>query len=312
MTAVPLPAPQTLRLMDRRLLAWYEFGDPEGSPCIYMPGTPESGLAGGCYARAAADAGVRLISVDRPGYGHSDFAPGRTLRSWPADVQQLVEHLSLDRYAVAGESGGGPHAVAVAHALAPSITITVLLAAMGPGHEPWVRRGMRPSNVVFYCLARYVPRLLRLPLVAMRQAHDRPRLAAWFERQAPAADRRLANDREYEVRHHAVPDALRPGTAAAAQELALLARPWDVDLRELSGPVHLWHGSEDNNVPIGVGRALAERIPNATTHFVSGAGHFVGFEQRAEVMQTIAAGSLTLMASAGAVAGREDQSEVGG
>lgn len=310
MTAIALPAPETLRLSDGRLLAWYEFGDRDGAPCIYMPGTPESGLAGGCYAGAAADAGVRLISVDRPGYGHSDFAPGRSLRSWPADVRQLVEHLSLDRYAVAGESGGGPHAIAVAHALSPSITITVLLAAMGPGHEPWVRRGMRPTNVMIYHLARYVPGLLRLPLVAMRHAHDHPHLEAWLERQAPAADRRIADAAEYQIRHQAGPDALRTGTAAAAQELALFAKPWDIDLSDLSGPVHLWHGSEDNNVPIEVGRALAERLPDATTHFVAGAGHFVGFEQRAEVMQTIAAGSLMLATSAWA-AGPEGQGQVG-
>lgn len=305
MTALPLPAPKTMRLRDGRLLAWYEFGDRDGVPCLYMPGTPESGLAGGCYETAARDAGVRLISVDRPGYGHSDFAAGRTLRSWPADVDQLAEHLGLQRYAIAGESGGGPHALAVSHALAPSVTVTVLLAAMGPGTESWVREGMRPSNVMFYFLARYLPGLLRLPLLAMRHAQDRPQLTAWFERQAPAADRRVTQDPDYQVRHQAVPDALRAGTAAAAQELALFARPWEFDLAALSGPVHLWHGSEDTNVPIRVARALAARLPHAATHFVSGAGHSVGFEQRAEVMRTVAAGGPVLITRAvsSAVAG---------
>ena len=63
------PVPCLLRLPDGRELAWYEFGDPEGVPCIYTAGTPESGLAGGCYDAAARRAGVRWISIDKPGYG---------------------------------------------------------------------------------------------------------------------------------------------------------------------------------------------------------------------------------------------------
>jgi pimeloyl-ACP methyl ester carboxylesterase len=299
MMGVPVPAPKTMRLADGRVLAWYEFGDGSGVPCLYMPGTPESGLAGGCYAQAALDAGVRLISVDRPGYGHSDFAPGRSLRGWAADIEQLAGHLGLQRYAVAGESGGGPHAVVVSLALAASVTVTVLIGGMGPGNEPWVRKGMRPTNVIFYYLARYAPGLLRLPLLAMRYALDRPRLTAWLESQAPAADRRIAEDPEYHIRHQAVPDALRAGTAAAAQELALFAKPWHVDLAELTGPIHLWHGSEDNNVPIAIAQALAASLPGAITHFVPGAGHSVGFEHRVEVMQTIAAGSPALTTPAG-------------
>ncbi|MFC3577430.1 alpha/beta fold hydrolase [Streptomyces yaanensis] len=74
---------QTLRLSDGRRLAWYEFGDQAGTPCLYMPGTPEFGLAGGCYGAAADKAGVRWISIDIPGYGHSAPCPRRTLAQWP-------------------------------------------------------------------------------------------------------------------------------------------------------------------------------------------------------------------------------------
>src|SRR6478672_10796406 len=108
---------QSLRLADSRQLAWYEYGDAAGSPCIYTTGTPASGLAGGTYDKAAAEAGVRWISVDKPGYGHSDLQPGRTLLDWPADVRALADHLGLERFAVAGESGGGPFALALAYAL---------------------------------------------------------------------------------------------------------------------------------------------------------------------------------------------------
>lgn len=280
--------PRTMRLSDGRTLAWYEFGDPDGVPCLYIAGTPESGLAGGCYHLAAEKAGVRWISVDKPGYGRSDPCPRRTLAQWAADVEELAAHLGLERYAVTGESGGGPHALAVSHALPASVTLTVLLAAMGPGHEPWVRKGMRPTNVMFYYLARYLPAALRVPLAVMRWALRVPPIAGLMARGGPAADRKAAAHPEYRIRHLAVPDAFRAGTRAAADELRLLARPWGFEPADVTGPVHMWHGDRDVNVPIAVARAMAAALPSCVPHFVPGSAHAVGFEQRAAVMATIA------------------------
>lgn len=101
------PTVHRLKLADGRGLTWYEFGDTEGVPCFYVPGTPESGLAGSCYDAAARRAGVRWISVDKPGYGHSDPLWNRSLLGFAADLGELADHLGLASFVVAGESGGG-------------------------------------------------------------------------------------------------------------------------------------------------------------------------------------------------------------
>jgi len=41
---------------------------------------------------AAADRGVRAITVDRPGMGRSDPQPGHVVGDWPADVVALATH----------------------------------------------------------------------------------------------------------------------------------------------------------------------------------------------------------------------------
>jgi len=45
----------------------------------------------------------------------------------------------------------------------------------------------------------------------------------------------------------AVADALRPGSRATVQELALIKRAWTFPLSEVKTPVHLWHGALDRN-----------------------------------------------------------------
>jgi len=96
----------TVELRDGRALGYATWGPGDGFPVFGFLGTPLSLLAD-LGAEAPDAAGVRLILVDRPGYGASDFQPGRTLLDWPADVAQLADRLGVDRFAVFGMSGAG-------------------------------------------------------------------------------------------------------------------------------------------------------------------------------------------------------------
>jgi pimeloyl-ACP methyl ester carboxylesterase len=53
-------------------------------------------------------------------------------------------------------------------------------------------------------------------------------------------------------------------------------------------PVELWHGTEDQAIPIGASRALAAHLPNATLHECSGEGHFVLLTHAEDVCRAIA------------------------
>jgi len=55
---------------------------------------------------------VRVIAVDRPGYGDSDFEIDRTYLGWARDMDDFTTKLGIDRFVVAGYSSGGPHALA--------------------------------------------------------------------------------------------------------------------------------------------------------------------------------------------------------
>jgi pimeloyl-ACP methyl ester carboxylesterase len=88
-------------------------GNPTGSPVLLVHGGPGSRLLDPDEDATAA-AGVRLLTVDRPGYGGSDARPDPTLLGWADDVQALADRLGLDRFAVVGFSAGGGYALACA------------------------------------------------------------------------------------------------------------------------------------------------------------------------------------------------------
>lgn len=276
----------SLRLRDGRTLAWGEHGDPDGLPVVSLHGTPGSRHQVLVDEAPALARRVRVIAPDRPGYGSSTFHAGRTLRDAADDVEQLADHLGLERFAVAGLSGGGPHALACGRFLAPRATAVAVLSGVGPVHERGSEAGMMPVNRVITRAARRVPAVTRVPFGLM----------AWLGRRSPDAlldrarralvppDAALVERPEVRERFRRDLAEASPTTGrAASQDFALAAHDWGFRLEDLAVPTFLWQGDLDRNVPLAHAERMAALIPGSVLHVVAGGGHFVSVEHLDEV-----------------------------
>ena len=117
---------QTIKLRDGRTLGYAEYGDRNGVPVVFFHGTPGSRLMA-VPAWNDTSLGIRLIAPDRPGLGLSTYLPHRTLLNWPGDVAELADALKLEKFIVAGVSGGGPHSLACAYALPDRVSLRPVL-----------------------------------------------------------------------------------------------------------------------------------------------------------------------------------------
>src|ERR1700674_1036005 len=123
---------RVVQAADGRTLRLEDGGDPRGKPVLMHHGTPGAGLL---YPAAEADArqlGIRLIGYDRPGYGGSSPQPGRTVADCAGDVRAICAALGIDRLAMWGISGGGPHVLACAALLPDLVTAAASLASPAP------------------------------------------------------------------------------------------------------------------------------------------------------------------------------------
>ena len=100
-------ANQQIKLRDGRMLGFSEYGVSDGKPIFYFHGGPGSRLDWPSLIPdgVAVDLNARVIAVDRPGHGLSDFYRDRKLLDWPDDVVELADALDLDRFAVLSEIG---------------------------------------------------------------------------------------------------------------------------------------------------------------------------------------------------------------
>jgi pimeloyl-ACP methyl ester carboxylesterase len=268
---------KTFRLEDGRLLGYAIYGDPEGRPVFYFHGFPGSRLEAQLADPVAARMGIRLIALDRPGFGLSDFKPRRTISEWPDDVVKIADALGIKRFATLGVSGGGPYAAACALRIPERLTAVAIVCGLGPLDTPsGTDRMIRDNHLIFF-LGRRLPWLARISL--RRTAFQLQRNPGEMLRRLlvalPDPDKVvLARPEVKSTLKDNVVEAFRGGSRGAACELLLFTRPWGFLLEDIATRVNLWHGEQDVSVPSTMGQYQARTIPNCRAIFYPGEGHF--------------------------------------
>jgi pimeloyl-ACP methyl ester carboxylesterase len=291
--SVPVGDLRVFELADSRDLAWREFGATDGALVVALHGSPGSHSNFAPVGAVAAREGVRLIALDRPGYGHSTFDPGRTYERSAADIAELADHLDLEAFGVLGWSSGGPNAASCARYLGSRVSGCAIVSGPAPPEAQVSTEGTRRVNRVAKRFEVLAPALMS-PLfqAALRRGRRSPEKSlAWMQRHLPACDARVI-ERDA-VRAHWVADIARPVSStagrAAVQDIGMEARPWGFDLGEIECPVHVWHGDADDTVTVANGTYQATAIPRATLHEIRGEGHWLVYEHFAEILGSLRA-----------------------
>jgi len=281
---MPADMHRRMTLPDGRRLGYAVVGDPAGRPLLYFHGYPGSRLESRLAVGVAERLGARVIAVDRPGYGLSDFKPGRTLADWPADVVALADSLGLDRFAAVGASGGGPSLLACAALIPQRLSAAGIVCGLGPLKPPGNTDGMALFNRFGLALGR-VPGAARaiLGTCAPLLRRNPDRLVSRLIALLPEPDRSsLASAELRPFLTESFGEAFRQGGRGAAHDLRLYATGWPFDPATIGIEVLAWHGERDTIVPPAMTRYLERTLPRCRATFFPDEGHFSLIQRRLE------------------------------
>ena len=269
MTSITLPDGRSLDIVD---------AGGDGPVLLLHHGTPGSGRPVRAMHRAAENAGLRLVTYSRAGYGGSSRKAGRSVADVAADMEALLDALGAERCVTVGWSGGGPHALAMG-ALLPERTAGVVSIA---GIAPYGARGidfmagMGEQNVVEFNASLAGEETLRPSLEADAEQLADTDAAGMIEGMAtllPQVDRDHLTDEFGEDLAANFKEGLRNGVDGWVDDDLAFTGPWGFDLASITVPVAIWQGSEDLMVPYAHGQWLATQVPGVRAHLLQGEGH---------------------------------------
>lgn len=255
-----------------------EAGDPKGKAVFFIHGTPGSRRLFRPHIEDASKLGIRLISYSRPGYGNSTCHEGRDVKDAASDIAEVADYLGIEKFAVWGFSGGGPHAMACA-AMPPG---RVVAAATVGGVAPYDAEGLD----YFAGTGEY-----NIEDTKLLQSN----MDEWEKKNLKETEETLAADMETamdgiatllsevdkstlsEGMNDYLLEGMREGCSNGVKglmddELAFI-KPWGFDPAIINIPIQIWHGKHDLFVPLSHGEWLAGRIKGSESHFFETEGH---------------------------------------
>jgi pimeloyl-ACP methyl ester carboxylesterase len=228
-----------------------------------------------------------MISYDRPGYGGSDRDPGRSVAGCVRDVRAIADPLRIERLAVWGISGGGPHAIACA-ALLPDLVPAVAVLA---SPAPWGAEGLDYFDGMGSENVADVELTLR-DQIAGRANHEQERLESLaatpetiyttFETLLSPVDREALTPALAEFLYEATQLGLGPGADGWWDDDVAFIEPWGFELERIQTPVRLLHGRHGRFVPCTHGEWLARRIAGVDARVSDEDGHLTLIEHQLE------------------------------
>ena len=280
------------QLQDGRRLGFVEFGDPSGAPVFLF-----HDLWGNRSQRHPDDSillrlGIRLVGVDRPGYGMSTRKPGRGIMDVVDDVMLLSKALKLERFSVLGYSAGGPYALACAYRFPQIVERCAVVAPLPPLDHAQGFQALHPFYGRLFQLASGNEVFFRLLMKGF----------FWFDSQRPPdqyirelggvlslADQQVLSNLDlFNSRREMWEDVRRGGSDILADEVITLIRSWGYHLQSIRVPVDVWWGDADAFCAQIVGERMAMMIPNAELHLEQQAGHMLLYSHWQSILQSFA------------------------
>ena len=244
-----------------------------GRPVVLIHGYPLSGPSWEKQVPVLLDAGCRVITYDRRGFGNSSQpTTGYNYDTFAEDLRKLIEKLKLQDFALVGFSmGGGEIARYVGRYGSKGVSMAVFISSVPPF---LLKTADNPEGVdaaVFEGIEKAV-------------AADRYAFFTAFFKDFYNADRLMGK----RVSEQTMQASWNIASGASATASLACVPAWHEDFRQdlarVDVPTLVIHGDEDRIVPLAAaGERTAKLIKGARLHVVRGGPHCIIWTHADEV-----------------------------
>ena len=261
-------------------IAYYQYGDLNGEPILFMHGSG-SHIHAMLWHKPAKEYGFHIIVPDRPGIGRSDFLTDWTLQNYATDLVALAGELGISKFAVAGISGGGPSLMALARyypdylkcvismaCSMPLYTDSKMLSKLGFTDRLYALVGAKAPLSVFkfqFYILKIVMSIIKSPKLFKKM----------FNSSLCAADKKLFADENFQYLFVSdFKELFNSGSVGAAYDGQSNYKKWGFDIAEINFPIEIFHGTDDKFVPLQFSEYLLDKVKGSTLNRIEQAGHF--------------------------------------
>lgn len=281
---------QRMQLRDNRYLGFAEYGSADGYPIVYFHGSQSSRLEMHYDLSFATTHQLRIIAIDRPGHGMSDFNPKGSILEFAQDIKELMGFLKIDRFSVAAMSAGAPFAFGIVHKIPEKINRMAIVSGFAPltkHHKKALSREIK----LMLGVSKLFPKFFALLLCFQaKQITKNPQkvLRSFLKMMSDPDKKILENPAVIMVLQNMFTEAYRNGSKGVSYEVSkILVKDWGFDYSKTQVPISFWQGQKDNNVPFEWAECMANQIEHSSLKTYPNHGHLLIFDHAEEIFSSL-------------------------
>lgn len=279
------------QLADGRNLAYSEYGDLNGEPVFHCHSVLGSRLEQSFNApKISEQKGIRLIVMDRPGYGASDPDPKTSFINWVKDLVQLADHLNIEKFSLTGYAMGGVYALACTHEIPERLKSVALISTCMAPESSTDYENIVPLYKMNYRLAKFIPKVYSLLSAVLVKGvlSDPAAFFKQFSEKLEQADKDILNSEAFKTEMFAsLKEGFRQGGNASSRDVVQLMHDWSFELSKINIPIDIWHGKHDYHVPLVLGKRFTEHIKNTSLFIKEEQGHYMFYTHWSEILDEL-------------------------
>lgn len=251
-----------------------EFGPRDGTPLLFFHGFPGSHRQSAILDEWVSEFRLRVLSIDRPGYGFSLPMKEPSLLEMMKRLETELDHRKIDKFFVLGVSGGNPSAVTAAAYFKDRVLALGSICGLAPYCETpesfskFQRRGLRLASG----LPRFVLRGLLNRL--LKRFKPEERMDMIIRRLGPRDQEVLQVPATREALIGSMDLARCQGAAGILFDLVTYTSPWPVHYNDIRCTHFIWHGNDDRILPVKMSVYLSQKIPQSRLRIFADEGHY--------------------------------------
>ena len=256
-----------------------EIGDLNSDKVIfYCHGYPGCRLEASFAEKFAEKKHLRIIILDRAGYGNSTYFTDRKICDFPAVVKEVADSLALKTFSILAVSGGTPYGLSCAYAIPERLDQVIVVSGVSPLKDNKVFQGMNFANKILFKVGSISPFCVGglISLIGYLWMKNKSFKFLWLKAFMSRSDKEVLKHKKNNSFIDKVnEEAFKQGIRGPKKDFELLCGDWGFDLSKIDFPVNIFHGDSDCYVPLAMGQYNTEHLNNATLTVIPNEGHLL-------------------------------------
>lgn len=211
---------------------------------------------------------LEVICIDRPGYSGTSLGTTEPFEQATEDAFLLLQELKWENFEAVSVSGGTPYLFSLLKKYSSLVHRVSIISGLGPIAHPEFRKILPSTSLLSLCLLPVTPEIL------FQWLTRNPKLIRLFLKPAPSDLAVLKKIENVKILETALHEAFIQNGVGPKQDAKAFLNPWAIDSNQYPNDFQIWHGQEDQIIPVKMAKQLAKAIPQSKLNIIANEGHY--------------------------------------